>query len=222
MGFNLYFSILKGKCFTVGYGRRDQLMSGQMRSIFELRANSRPSILTARFFNSFFSGAFCLCFRFFVASLFSVRGVGGRLLGACGVGGYAGLAVQVVEELLQVGIVTGGRSLVKVGGGGRLVAEHDPVLYHVAVRPQLLQVLFLATGPLRDLVDGAVHARVVHHEQPHHTRLGPDVALFSGVSYLALHAVARGVARPLRQHALVPPPAVRTSDSVGRELHLVV
>lgn len=48
----------------------------------------------------------CLCFRFFIASLLSVASVGGRLLGAGRAGRHTGLAVQIVEELLEVGIVT--------------------------------------------------------------------------------------------------------------------
>lgn len=38
-----------------------------------------------------------------------------------------------------------GRSLVDVGRSGRFVPEHDPVLDHVAIWPELLQILFLKT-----------------------------------------------------------------------------
>ena len=45
-------------------------------------------------------------------------------------------------NMLEIDLPSGW-SLVEVGGCGRFVAEHDPVLHHVAVGPQLLQILLL-------------------------------------------------------------------------------
>lgn len=56
------------------------------------------------------------------------------------------------------------------------------------VRSKVLQVTGLAGGPVRHVVHGAFHARVIVPQETHYARLGPDVALENSKSYQVLWA----------------------------------